>query len=114
MDGIMTKDLALAIHGKNMKREHWVITTEYMDAVNVGCFYFFFFFLVLTGLVCSVYRNGCRRSSPPGTSQGCKASPPSIYIYIQRQSTEEQPIMVHSNKNQATKRLSNHSFILFV
>ena len=34
-DGIMTKDLALSIHGKNMKREHWVITDEYMDAVNV-------------------------------------------------------------------------------
>jgi len=33
-DGIMTKDLALAIHGKNMKREHWVLTNEYMDAVN--------------------------------------------------------------------------------
>ena len=30
----MTKDLALAIHGKNMKREHWVVTNEYMDAVN--------------------------------------------------------------------------------
>lgn len=33
-DGIMTKDLALAIHGKNMQREHWVITDKYMDAVN--------------------------------------------------------------------------------
>ncbi|CUA76809.1 isocitrate dehydrogenase [Rhizoctonia solani] len=33
-DGIMTKDLALAIHGKNMTRQHWVTTTEYMDAVN--------------------------------------------------------------------------------
>jgi len=33
-DGIMTKDLALAIHGKDMKREHWVITDVYMDAVN--------------------------------------------------------------------------------
>ncbi|KZT04970.1 isocitrate dehydrogenase [Laetiporus sulphureus 93-53] len=33
-DGIMTKDLALAIHGKNMKREHWVVTDKYMDAVN--------------------------------------------------------------------------------
>jgi len=33
-DGIMTKDLALAIHGKGMKREHWVTTTEYMDTVN--------------------------------------------------------------------------------
>lgn len=31
----MTKDLALAIHGKNMKREHWVITDVYLDAVNV-------------------------------------------------------------------------------
>ncbi|KAF9525261.1 isocitrate dehydrogenase [Crepidotus variabilis] len=33
-DGIMTKDLALAIHGKNMQREHWVITDVYMDAVK--------------------------------------------------------------------------------
>lgn len=33
-DGIMTKDLALAIHGKDMKREHWVVTDVYMDAVN--------------------------------------------------------------------------------
>lgn len=30
----MTKDLALAIHGKGMKREHWVITDVYMDKVN--------------------------------------------------------------------------------
>jgi isocitrate dehydrogenase len=35
-DGVMTKDLALAIHGKNMQREHWVVTNEYMDAVKVG------------------------------------------------------------------------------
>lgn len=34
----MTKDLALAIHGKSMKREHWVITDVYMDAVNVSSF----------------------------------------------------------------------------
>ncbi|THH05913.1 hypothetical protein EW145_g4451 [Phellinidium pouzarii] len=33
-DGVMTKDLALAIHGRDMKREHWVITDVYMDAVN--------------------------------------------------------------------------------
>ncbi|KAK7680338.1 hypothetical protein QCA50_016578 [Cerrena zonata] len=33
-DKIMTKDLALAIHGKGMKREHWVITDVYMDKVN--------------------------------------------------------------------------------
>ncbi|KAF9448431.1 isocitrate dehydrogenase [Macrolepiota fuliginosa MF-IS2] len=33
-DGVMTKDLAIAIHGKDMKREHWVITDAYMDAVN--------------------------------------------------------------------------------
>ncbi|KAJ7142140.1 isocitrate dehydrogenase [Mycena crocata] len=33
-DGIMTKDLALAIHGKDMKREHWVITDVYMDKVK--------------------------------------------------------------------------------
>lgn len=50
--GCMTKDLALSIHGKkyvqrlgsdlcftksskSMKREHWVTTTVYMDAVKV-------------------------------------------------------------------------------
>ena len=33
----MTKDLALAIHGKNMQREHCVVTDVYMDAVNVSC-----------------------------------------------------------------------------
>ncbi|EIM87431.1 isocitrate dehydrogenase [Stereum hirsutum FP-91666 SS1] len=33
-DGVMTKDLALAIHGKGMKREHWVVTDVYMDAVK--------------------------------------------------------------------------------
>ncbi|KAG6901698.1 hypothetical protein C0995_009028 [Termitomyces sp. Mi166 len=33
-DGIMTKDLALAIHGKDMKREHWVVTNVYMDHVK--------------------------------------------------------------------------------
>ncbi|KAK0469335.1 uncharacterized protein EV420DRAFT_1493868 [Desarmillaria tabescens] len=32
-DGIMTKDLALSLYGSNMKREHWVVTTAYMDAV---------------------------------------------------------------------------------
>jgi isocitrate dehydrogenase len=35
VDGVMTKDLALAIHGKAMQREHWVITDAYMDAVKV-------------------------------------------------------------------------------
>ena len=35
-DGVMTKDLALAIHGKAMKREHWVVTDVYMDKVNVS------------------------------------------------------------------------------
>ncbi|KAI0725994.1 isocitrate dehydrogenase NADP-dependent [Fomitopsis betulina] len=34
VDGVMTKDLALAIHGKEMKREHWVVTDVYMDSVN--------------------------------------------------------------------------------
>ncbi|KAI0767709.1 isocitrate dehydrogenase NADP-dependent [Fomes fomentarius] len=33
-DAVMTKDLALAIHGKNMQREHWVVTDVYMDKVN--------------------------------------------------------------------------------
>lgn len=48
-DGIMTKDLALAIHGKKMKREDWVVTDVYMDAVNVSNMHdlFLFLFLVL-------------------------------------------------------------------
>lgn len=29
--GFMTKDLALCIHEKNMKREHWLNTTEFLD-----------------------------------------------------------------------------------
>ncbi|KAF8062396.1 isocitrate dehydrogenase [Lyophyllum atratum] len=33
-DGIMTKDLAIAIYGKNIKREHWVVTDVYMDKVK--------------------------------------------------------------------------------
>jgi len=32
-DNIMTKDLALAIHGKNLKREHYVNTEEFMNAI---------------------------------------------------------------------------------
>ena len=40
VDGVMTKDLALAIHGKEMRREHWVITDAYMDAVKVGAIFF--------------------------------------------------------------------------
>lgn len=36
-DGVMTKDLAIAIHGVDgVKREHWVTTNVYMDAVNVS------------------------------------------------------------------------------
>ena len=31
--GIMTKDLALAIHGKDLKREHYVNSVEFIDAV---------------------------------------------------------------------------------
>jgi isocitrate dehydrogenase len=30
----MTKDLALSIHGKAMKREHWVNTSEFLDHVR--------------------------------------------------------------------------------
>jgi isocitrate dehydrogenase len=32
-DGFMTKDLALTIYDKNLKREHWVTTKEYIDKV---------------------------------------------------------------------------------
>ena len=35
-DNVMTKDLALAMKGKQMKREDWVTTDVYMKAVNVS------------------------------------------------------------------------------
>ena len=35
-DSIMTKDLALAMKGKNMQRDDWVTTDVYMKAVNVS------------------------------------------------------------------------------
>jgi isocitrate dehydrogenase len=35
-DSVMTKDLALAIHGKDKKWEHWVVMNVYLDAVNVS------------------------------------------------------------------------------
>jgi len=34
--GQMTKDLALCIHGANMKREHWVTTNQFMEAINAA------------------------------------------------------------------------------
>lgn len=34
--GIMTKDLALCIHAKEMKDEHWVTTEEFLDALDRG------------------------------------------------------------------------------
>lgn len=34
VDGVMTKDLALSIHGKNMKREHYVTTEGFLDHVR--------------------------------------------------------------------------------
>lgn len=33
--GHMTKDLALAIHGKKMQREHWLTTTDFMDKLRL-------------------------------------------------------------------------------
>jgi len=46
VDGVMTKDLALAIHGKDMRREHWVITDVYMDAVKVCAPFSFFLYFI--------------------------------------------------------------------
>ncbi len=34
--GIMTKDLALSIHGKHMNDSHWVTTEEFLDALDKG------------------------------------------------------------------------------
>jgi len=32
--GVMTKDLAICIHGNDLKREHWASTTAFMDKIN--------------------------------------------------------------------------------
>jgi len=32
--GIMTKDLALTVHGSDMKREHWVTTTDFLNTLR--------------------------------------------------------------------------------
>ncbi|GAA5937944.1 NADP-dependent isocitrate dehydrogenase [Sporobolomyces koalae] len=34
VDGVMTKDLALSIHGRNMKREHYVTTAGFLDHIR--------------------------------------------------------------------------------
>jgi isocitrate dehydrogenase len=34
--GLMTKDLALCIHGKDLKEEHYLNTQEFLDALNQG------------------------------------------------------------------------------
>ena len=53
VDGVMTKDLALAIYGKNgMRREHWVVMDAYMNAVKVRCFGSFSFRFVSFRSVC--------------------------------------------------------------
>jgi len=30
----MTKDLALTVHGSDMKREHWVTTTDFLNTLR--------------------------------------------------------------------------------
>lgn len=34
--GIMTKDLALSIHGSSLRDEHWVTTEDFLDALDKG------------------------------------------------------------------------------
>ena len=40
IDGVMTKDLALAMKGKDMGRGDWVTTDEYMKKVHVSHSFF--------------------------------------------------------------------------
>lgn len=54
-EGVITKDLALAIYGEKMKREHWVIKDVYLDEVNV-CFFSF--------VIRSCSRSYCRKDIP--------------------------------------------------
>ena len=58
MDGVMTKDLALAMKGKEMGREDWVVTGVFVDAVNVS----FCFAVGKWGLTRYLCRKSCRRS----------------------------------------------------
>ena len=71
VDGIMTKDLALAIHGKEMRREHWVITDAYMDAVKVRASFFFFLGLCVPYLL-FVGRNADGVSGKIGQAVSCR------------------------------------------
>jgi len=60
-DGIMTKDLAIAIKGvKGLKREDWVVTDVYMDAVNVGPAE-----ITIASVADDISRPSSRRSSLP-------------------------------------------------
>ncbi|KAG0028675.1 Isocitrate dehydrogenase [NADP], mitochondrial precursor (Oxalosuccinate decarboxylase), partial [Gryganskiella cystojenkinii] len=34
VSGVMTKDLALAIHGANLERKHYATTSEFMEAIT--------------------------------------------------------------------------------
>ena len=36
IDGVMTKDLALSIYGKGMKREHYATTEGFLDHIRVS------------------------------------------------------------------------------
>lgn len=40
VEGVMTKDLAVAIHGGEMRRGDWVVTDVYVERVNVSRDYF--------------------------------------------------------------------------
>jgi len=73
-DGIMTKDLALAIHGKGMKREHWVTTTEYMDTVNVRPPFQVYPHIPVSH---ASHRKSYRKRSPQG-NPSCRSAPPII------------------------------------
>ena len=69
-DGIMTKDLALAIHGKEMKREHWVVTDVYMDKVNVSALPCF-----SPSLSCISFAQAGEAPALGRDDSGCGASP---------------------------------------
>ena len=66
IDGVMTKDLALSIYGKGMKREHYVTTEGFLDHIRVS-FPSFLPVELLADLLCVV-----RKLSPP--SLRCTAS----------------------------------------
>lgn len=70
IDGVMTKDLALSIYGKGMKREHYATTEGFLDHIRVSLILHFSLLSFLVWLL--MIRHVLRKPSPPNLR--CTAS----------------------------------------